>query len=399
MYKQDYSKYLNNSGKGKKTKKEIVKKIWGLTKLVLFVFVIVSMLWGCVQMYQSDYTVGQVTDMAGNKLYAPGVSFEIIIASLKDFGNKTHWFIQNADGTISEYQYNVISNWAEAFTKTSSPFYGFFVYPLSFVLVGFVLLFSGTSDKGLLDPDKANYGVSSILAILFTSIIVKGITLLFTWKTQSNQEKMTSLQGKQAEIQEKYKGSKDPAAKQKQQMELMALYKKEGISPISSLVTSFLSMPFLFAMLSVVRSAHALKVATVGQISLVEQPWDQIKQGNWAYFALIAVYLPLQIVSMLLPQILQMFRKKKAIESEKQKKAKRKQLIIQVVFIVVFIFIVATIASGVAVYWIFSSGFQICQTLAFHFIRESKSARIKRKREKIVQKNKLIAEKVKNVKN
>ncbi|QEH62418.1 YidC/Oxa1 family membrane protein insertase [Spiroplasma chinense] len=397
MYKQDYSKYLNNNkGKGKKTKKDIAKQIWGWTKLVLFAFVIISMLWGCVQMYQSEFTVSTVTDMSGNKIYAPGVSFEIIINSLNDYGGKTHWFVIK-DGNIYEYQLKAITSWGSAFAETGSPFYGFFVYPLAFVLVGFIRMFSGTTD-GILDSSKANYGVSAIFAIFFTSILVRGITLAFTWKTQKNQEKMTSMQGKQAEIQEKYKGSNDPAAKQKQQMELMNLYKKEGISPLGSMAAQFMSMPFLFAMFSIVRSARALKVATVGKITLIEQPWAQIKEGHWIYAALIAVYLPLQIASMMLPMFLQMFKKTKKAESEQQKKSKRRQLIMQVVFIVMFIFIVSSIASGVAIYWIFSSFFQICQTLAFHFLRETKSKRFIKKREKTIQAAKAKALSDKNAK-
>lgn len=83
---------------------------------------------------------------------------------------------------------------------------------------------------------------------------------------------MQTVTGKQAEIQAKYAGKKDPASKQKQQMEMMELYKKEGISPFSSIVASFASMPFLFAMYAVIRSTHALKVAEVGDIKLIEQP-------------------------------------------------------------------------------------------------------------------------------
>ncbi|QBQ08223.1 inner membrane protein translocase component YidC [Spiroplasma gladiatoris] len=382
MYKQDYSKYLNNNGKGKRTKKDILKKIWAWIKISLFIFVMISILWGCVQMYTKGYTINQVSDMAGNKVYAPGVAFEFIIKSLNDFGSKTHWFSTDKDGVFYEYQLKVITNWAEAFTVTASPFYGFFVYPLAYLLTAFIRAFSGTTD-GFLDPTKSNYGVSVIFAILLTSIIVRLIVLSFTLKTQMNQEKMTSLQGKQAEIQQKYKGSNDPQAKQKQQMELMALYKKEGISPISSIATSFLSMPFLFAMFTVVRATHALKTATVGEVTLTEQPWTQIKEGNWIYLALIAVYLPMQVLSMFMPMILNAFKKKKHLESEQQRKAKKKTLIFQLIFIGVFIFIVSTVASGVAIYWIFSSTLQIAQTILFHYLKESKSKRALKKREKI----------------
>nr|WP_246157351.1 membrane protein insertase YidC [Spiroplasma tabanidicola] len=250
------------------------------------------------------------------------------------------------------------------------------------MLTAFIRVFSGTTD-GILDPAKSNYGISVIFSILLSSIFVRLIILTFTLKTQMNQEKMTGMQGKQAEIQQKYKGSNDPQAKQKQQMELMALYKKEGISPISSIATSFLSMPFLFAMFSVVRSTHALKIATVGAITLTEQPWAQIKSGNWVYLSLIAVYLPLQVLSMFLPMILNAVKKKKQPQSEQQKKAKRKQLIFQLIFIAVFVFFVSSVASGVAIYWIFSSTLQISQTLMFHYLRESKSKRVLKKRERL----------------
>ncbi|WP_425505168.1 membrane protein insertase YidC [Spiroplasma tabanidicola] len=333
-------------------------------------------------MNTNGYTVNQVSDMAGNKVYAPGVAFEIIIKSLSDYGSKTHWFTADKNGVFYEYQYKVITNWAEAFTMTSSPYYGFFVYPLAWMLTAFIRVFSGTTD-GILDPAKSNYGISVIFSILLSSIFVRLIILTFTLKTQMNQEKMTGMQGKQAEIQQKYKGSNDPQAKQKQQMELMALYKKEGISPISSIATSFLSMPFLFAMFSVVRSTHALKIATVGAITLTEQPWAQIKSGNWVYLSLIAVYLPLQVLSMFLPMILNAVKKKKQPQSEQQKKAKRKQLIFQLIFIAVFVFFVSSVASGVAIYWIFSSTLQISQTLMFHYLRESKSKRVLKKRERL----------------
>ncbi|ASP28781.1 inner membrane protein translocase component YidC [Spiroplasma corruscae] len=393
MYKQDYSKYLNNNKGKKKTKKDIVKIIWMWIRLFLFLFVIISMLWGCVQMYQSKYTVSQVSDMAGNKVYSPGTTFEIVIKSLGDFGSKNHWYASDADGNIFEYSLNAISSWGEAFTETSSPFYGFFVYPMSFLLVGFVRLMAGTDSSGIINSKSSSYGYIVLVSVLFTSIIIRAITLGFTWKTQSNQEKLQMVQAKQADIQQKYKGSTDPVAKQKQQMETMALYKKEGISPMGAMVSAFLSMPFLFAMFSIVRATHALKIAVVGKITFVDTPWEQITSGNWVYLSLVVVYIPLQILSMFLPMILQAIKRNKKNDTEQQKKARKKQLIMNGVFILVFVFIIFTTASGVAIYWIFSSVFQISQTLIFHYVRETRASRIKKKREKVVMKNKIANDK------
>lgn len=383
MYKQDYSKYLNNKPVNKKG---MGKKIWGWTKIFLFIFVIFSMLWGCVQMFVSDYQLGTITDMTGNTVYSPGVSFEIILGFLGDSAHKTHHITVAGDG-LQEAQYKSISTWGQAFSNTGGSFYyGFFVYPMAFILVGFIRLFAGANSEGIMDFSTTAYGVGALMAIFLTSIGVRGFTLIFTWKTQKNQEKMTSLQGKQAEIQNKYKGSADPQSKQKQQAELMNLYKKEGISPMSSFASMFITMPFLFAMYSVIRSTHALKVAKVGEISLIEVPWQQTTHGHFVYFTLIALYLPLQVLSMFLPTILQISKNRKKTMSEQQKKSRKKQIIMQCVFIFMFIFFVSSVASGVAIYWIFSSTFQVCQTLGFHYAKETKPARLKKKREKLKQK-------------
>jgi membrane protein insertase Oxa1/YidC/SpoIIIJ len=98
---------------------------------------------------------------------------------------------------------------------------------------------------------------------------------------------MQAVSAKQAEIQAKYAGKKDPASKQKQQMETMELYKREGISPFSAIIASLL---------------------------------------------------------------LQLRKQRGQLLSAQQKKSRRRQFIMQGVFAVVFIFIVATVASGVAVY-------------------------------------------------
>ncbi|WP_338969804.1 membrane protein insertase YidC [Spiroplasma endosymbiont of Labia minor] len=374
MYKQDYGKYLTN----KTNKPNPWTVVWKWTKIVIFLFMIMTLLWGCVQMYSSKYMISQITDMTGRKVYAPGVSFEIIISSLGEDGSKSHYFVTDG-GSISEYSLFAITNWGEAWVKTASPFYGLFVYPLAFILVGFVRAFAGT-----LDPTAASYGAAVLGSIFITSILVRSVTLGASFKTQKNQDKMQELQQKQGEIQAKYKKSNDPQAKQKQQMELMALYKKEGISPMGAFVNAFVSMPVLFAMYSIVRASRALKLAVIGQISLVEQPWPQVTSGNWVYFAIIAVYLPLQVLSMMLPLFLQFYKQRKSRIrlSEQQKKSRRRQLIMQVVMLVVFVIIVATIATGVAIYWIFSSTFQIGQTLGFFIARETKAKRIRAKNEK-----------------
>ncbi|PPE05887.1 membrane protein insertase YidC [Williamsoniiplasma lucivorax] len=391
MYKQHHSvmSHLNpksgpNQKKDLKAKLKIALKV---LKILGFLLIIISMLWGCIQMYQSNYVVSQVTDMTGTTVYAPGTAFEIVIASLGEIGGKTH-----GGGFDFEPGYNGITTWAEAFTKTSgSLFYGLFVYPMAFILVGILKGFNGTLNPDLSSAAQQSYGISAFFAIFFTVLIVRALTLIFSWKSQKNQEKMQLLQLKQAEITAKYKGKKDTQSRQKQQMETSALYKKEGLSPMSAVTSSFAPLPFLFAIYAIIRSTRALKVANVGVISLIEAPWERMTHGEPIYIVLLVVYLPLQIISMLLPTILQYIKQKSSTLTEAQRKARKRNLIMQLVMMVVFIFIVATVSSGVAIYWILSSTFQITQTLGFHFYNQKHVKRGNRERQRRLRQTNKIA--------
>ncbi|ALA98571.1 inner membrane protein translocase component YidC [Spiroplasma kunkelii CR2-3x] len=315
------------------------------------------------------YGTAQILDVSGQKVYKPGVFFEIILG-YTNVGKEHFFHFEN--GQLYEYSYLAIRTCSDAFVKTSSPFYGCFVFPVAWILVNLIYGFGGLDN-----------GAGIIGALFLTSLIVRLITLMFSWKTQRNQDKMQLMQIKQAEIQAKYKVSKDPAAKQKQQMEMMQLYRKEGVSPLSTIGSSFLTIPFLIAMYTVVRATRELKMATIGQISLIEKPWDMITSGNYVYLTLLFVYLPIQILSMILPTILNL-RKTRVITKE-QKKARKRQFIMQGVMIVVFFVVTISIASGVAIYWIFSAFIQILQTLGFHFLRVKKRSKKNKNKESFGQ--------------
>lgn len=357
-----YKNYLVSKPDKKSTKKSVFKWI----KLVFYLFILISMLWGCAQMFVSKFQSFQIKDLTGDKVFRPGVFFEILVGQTSQQG-KSHFFNLDDKGDLYEYSYLAISNWVEAFTKTVSPFYGCFVYPTAWLLTILMNAFGGLES-----------GVAVLFSIMLTAFIVRFFTLLLSWNAQKNQEKMQLVQVKQADIQAKYKNSNDPMAKQRQQMEIMNLYKKENINPLATIMTGFLSAPFLFAVYTVVRSVRQLRVASIGQINLIENPAEMIKQGEWIYLSLLAVYLPTQSVSVLLPMLLNTKATKKA--NADQKRAKRKQLIMQIVFIFVFFFISLTVASGVTIYWIFAGLWTIGQTLAFHFLKLRRKSKIKVKK-------------------
>ncbi|WP_339022761.1 membrane protein insertase YidC [Spiroplasma endosymbiont of Crioceris asparagi] len=392
MYKNNQQNYLKffeneNNNSNKKTWKSRVKFYWTITKVVVFVFLMFTTLWGCVQMTQSGFMNGKVNDMAGNQFYSAGIGFEIVLKFLNDSSGKLHW-IFSENGVTKEYDYNCIQTWGEAFSKTNgSPFYGLFVYPMSIIIVGMLRLIAGPGSNGVMDITSSAYGLGAFFALFMSAILIRSLTLAFSFKSQMNQGKIQELSIKSAAINEKYKDQTSQAAKMKKQQEIMALYKKEGVNQFSMIISMLISMPFLIAILSTIRATHALKVATFGSISFIDTPWGEIKNGHLQYLAIVVVYLLLQTVSMFLPQFLEKFLSKKTkVLTEEQKKAKRKQLIIQIVMVVTFVIFVNVIATGVAIYWIFSALYQITQTIAFFVYRENAKNIQKRKNAKRINK-------------
>ncbi len=359
----------------KKPKKPTWKIALKVLKYLFYSFLFLSMLWGCSEMFVSKYGSFQVVDSAGKSVYKSGVFFEILFSGF--FTNKIHYFHYH-DGHIYEYPYLAINSWGQAFQETKSPFYGCFVYPTSWMLVHMIYAFGGVNSGG------------AILASIFImSLFVRSITVGFTWKTQLNQDKMQVLQLKQSEIKAKYKDSRDPLIKRKQQMEIMALYRKEKISPLASIGTTFLSFPFLFALYITIKSTRVLKSSSIGEIDLIQKPSSMIFSGHVVYLALLLVYLPIQITSVFLPTFLNLRTQK--FKTAEQKKARRKQFIMQGVFVLMFFFVAISVASGVAIYWIFSGFLQILQTLGFHYIKIWK--RNSNKRHILKQKKLKLAEK------
>jgi len=90
-----------------------------------------------------------------------------------------------------------------------------------------------------------NYG----LAIIIFSIILKLIMEPISIKQQRTMRKTAKIQGTIKEIQTKYK--KDP---EKMNQEVMAVYKKENMSPLSGCLSMIIQMVLLFAMFYLVRS-------------------------------------------------------------------------------------------------------------------------------------------------
>ncbi len=101
----------------------------------------------------------------------------------------------------------------------------------------------------------ANWG----LAIILLTVLVKIITLPLTHKQYKSMAAMKLLQPQLKVIQEKHKEDK-----MKLQQEMMALYKKNNVSPLAGCLPAIMMMPIYFALYRTIYSAVELYQAPLG---------------------------------------------------------------------------------------------------------------------------------------
>jgi YidC/Oxa1 family membrane protein insertase len=87
-----------------------------------------------------------------------------------------------------------------------------------------------------------NFGV----AIILLTLIVRGCMFPVAQRQFASMAAMKAIQPKMKVIQERYKDDK-----QKQQQEIMALYKQEGVNPLAGCLPIFLQIPVFFALYKV----------------------------------------------------------------------------------------------------------------------------------------------------
>ncbi len=133
----------------------------------------------------------------------------------------------------------------ENFKITSGKYEGlwnsFFVKPLAFLLI-------------LLGKNIGNYAVSLIIV----SLAIRLLAFPVTRKTALQSELIKKAQPELNRIQKKYEGKQDQESMIKQNQEMMMVYKKYNISPMSGCLFSMLQLPLFIAFFEAVQRTPAI---------------------------------------------------------------------------------------------------------------------------------------------
>ena len=133
-----------------------------------------------------------------------------------------------------------------------------------FSSIGYIICIPFAWLVRLLYTLTGSYGV----AIILFTLVIKLIMLPFQMKSKKSMMRMSRMNGKIQEIQKKYANNQA-----KMQEEMQKLYTEEGINPMSGCLWSFLPLPILLALYSIMRQpiTHLMMISKDTAAGLVEK--------------------------------------------------------------------------------------------------------------------------------
>ncbi|MCL2504796.1 MAG: membrane protein insertase YidC [Alphaproteobacteria bacterium] len=187
---------------------------------------------------------------------------------------------------------------------------------------------------------------SMALAILVFTVLLKIVTLPLSQKSYRSMAKMRELQPELKSIQERFGSDK-----MRQSQEIMQLYKREQVNPMSGCVPMFIQIPIFFALYKVLYvSIEMWQAPFFGWISNMAEPDPT---SVFTFFGLIPITLPgfLQIGAWPVIMGFTMWLQQKLSPQPQDKTQANVFLIMPFLFT----FMLAHMPAGLVIYWTWSN--------------------------------------------
>ena len=211
-----------------------------------------------------------------------------------------------------------------------------FVKPLAWVIIKAGKIFK-------------NYG----LALVIVSLLIRLCLMPLTKKTAMQSENIKKAQPEIDRINKKYENKLDQDSQMKKSQEILLVYQKYNINPMSSCLFAFIQIPLLFAFIEAINRTPAIFEGNFLGLHLGTTPWIALKNGEWWYLVLVAILALVTYFSFNL-------NKGAGAPGDDTQKQMNTMNNFMMVFIVYASF---TMSTAICVYWISSSAFTIYQNL------------------------------------
>ena len=221
----------------------------------------------------------------------------------------------------------------------------FFVRPLAFAII-----------------KVGEFVKSNAVSIIIITIIIRLLLYSNTRKTLLQSENMKKAQPEIKKIEKKYEGKTDNESMQKKGQEMMMVYKKYNIKPLSGCLFAFIQLPILLAFYEAIQRVPAIFEESFFGLNMGTTPSVAISKGYWGYIIICVILILVTYLSFKTNPSMNNKKDKKVNEKEKDIMGSQQKMMgpMMTVFIGIMSF---TLPTAIAFYWITSSLFTIFQNL------------------------------------
>lgn len=193
-----------------------------------------------------------------------------------------------------------------------------------------------------------SYGLSLILVGLLIRLAIYPVSKGTVMQSENMKKASPELKALEA----KYKGKNNQEEMAKKSQEMMAIYKKHHINPLSSCLFAFIQLPLFFAFLEAINRVPAIFEGKLLTLQLGTTPLVALGKGEFQYLILVAALIYITYLSFKFNQVA-------AVDE-----AAQKQMNYLSKFMIIFISITSlTLSTAIGFYWITSSAFTVIQNL------------------------------------
>lgn len=210
-----------------------------------------------------------------------------------------------------------------------------FVRPLAWVIVKIGLLVK-------------NYG----LAIIIITLLIRLLLYPVTKKTALQSENMKLAQNDLKKLEKKYQGKQDQETMMQKSQEMMIIYKKYNINPLSGCLFAFIQLPLFLAFYEAMNRLPAIFEENLLFFQLGTSPITALQSGKPYYLIFVVLVFLATYFSFKLNSTASMSQ-----DQEKQMKMMSRISVIMITIASI------TMSVGIQIYWIFNSLFTIIQNI------------------------------------
>ena len=217
-----------------------------------------------------------------------------------------------------------------------------FVKPLAWAIINIGLL---------LEKIGLGKGLANGFAIVISCLVIRLILYPLTRKTAMQSEKLKEVQPQLEKLEKKYKDKTSEEDQKRKAEEMMAIYSKNKINPLSSCLLSFIQIPLLFAFLEAINRTPVI----------FENKFLKLDMGTTISHGIMSNLWYAYIIFLLLILATSYFSFRKTL---KDQTAMAKQMKGTIYCMLAMILVGAfSLPVALGIYWITSSLFTILQNM------------------------------------